>query len=144
MVFLSHDQDLIGLEDLLGPVDALIGRESGMIHKHILRRNTGINCELFHCCDLVVFLTAMVTTHKELWCSTQVVQLYAPRKTVVQHVTGPAIVLYKTAKHQDAVNILQFRSFLGGDDLITGTQFNDRIDYSEGGNTQDAQAQKNT
>ena len=65
MVALGHNHNLLHLENVPGPVHALIGGEACMVHENVLRGHPPVNGKLFHQVHLVVVHPAMVAAHKE-------------------------------------------------------------------------------
>ena len=64
MVFLRYDDNLIRSKDISCPVDTLIGRESGVIHEHILRWDPCLHSLQLHGLYFIIVLLSVIPAHE--------------------------------------------------------------------------------
>jgi hypothetical protein len=93
----------LDLKNIPRPIKALIGRKAGVVFEYILGGDPGIQGIPLHDAHLVIALPSVITAHQELFGHAGLIERDALVEAVLQHGTGPPVLLHPGAQYKDAV-----------------------------------------
>lgn len=103
MVFLGDDEDVLGLEDVSGTVDAFVGGESGVVHEDVFGGDALFYGVVFHGADFIVVFAAVVAAHDELGRSMGFIEFNGSIEALSKHRCRGTVFTDSGTQDEDAV-----------------------------------------